>query len=260
MADRLIDAKVRRMVRDPYTDNLFSMVTTAQKVTPRILMETVMRAQQGGKVERPLGSVLHWSPWERLLFSPTYLTRVPPEYGTPIDLRATIGPAAKKPLTVDLPVIVSGMSFGGALAANAKVALALGASRAGTATNTGEAFLPEEREAASRLIVQYIRGTWPRSSQRDWSVLERADAIEIQVGQGAQAGTPQRTKANRIDARMRDVFGLEPGEDALIESHLEGVTSPAEFRDLVRRLKARFPVPVGYKFGATHWLERELAI
>ncbi|MDI3299343.1 MAG: FMN-binding glutamate synthase family protein [Bacillota bacterium] len=256
----LVDSKMKRIMKEPYTDSLINTVTTLQKVNARILVETLMRAKQGKPVGRPFGSVLQMSPWEHILLSPTYLTRVPPKYGTPIDLRVTIGPRAKKPLQIEIPVMVTGMSFGGALSVRAKVALARAASRAGTATNTGEAFLPEEREAADKLIVQYIRGTWPASSQYRWDQLEQADAIEIQVGQGAQAGVAQTTPAKKIHERMREAYGLDPGQDALIESQLEGVKGAQDLERLVRKLKERFPVPIGYKFGATQWMERELEI
>jgi glutamate synthase domain-containing protein 2 len=44
---------------------------------------------------------------------------------------------AKKPIELDIPVYITGMSFG-ALSLEAKMALAKGASMAGTATCSGE--------------------------------------------------------------------------------------------------------------------------
>lgn len=256
----LVDAQIRRILKDPYTDSLVSTAATLMKVGPLETLETLMRAQQGKALGRPFGSVRRLSPWDRFLLSPSYFTRLPVSHGTPIDLRVTIGPRAPKPLQVDIPILVAGMSFGGALSVQAKVALAKGASLVGTATNTGEAYLAEEREAAQKLIVQYIRGTWPKSSQFRWELLEKADAIEIQVGQGAQAGVPQVTPPEEIHTRMREAYGLKEEDHALIDAHLKDVTTPEDLARLVKELKARFGVPVGLKFGATQWLERELDI
>ncbi|MDI3269673.1 MAG: FMN-binding glutamate synthase family protein [Bacillota bacterium] len=254
----LVDAQIRRILKDPYTDSLVNTATTIMKVGPREMLETLMRAQQGKALGRPFGSVRRLSPWDRLLLNPTYLTRLPVSHATPIDLRVTLGPRAAKPLQVELPVMVAGMSFGGALSTQAKVALAKGASLVGTATNTGESYLPEEREAAAKLIIQYIRGTWPHSSQFRWDLFEKADAIEIQIGQGAQAGVPQMTSAEVIHDRMREAYGLGEEDNALIDAHLKGVRTPEDLKGLVRDLKKEFEVPVGLKFGATQWLEREL--
>jgi len=61
-----------------------------------------------------------------------------------------IGPRAKKPLCLDIPLFVSDMSFG-ALSETAKVALAVGAEMSGTGICSGEGgMLPEEQQANSR--------------------------------------------------------------------------------------------------------------
>jgi glutamate synthase domain-containing protein 2 len=99
------------------------------------------------------------SPWEALLFNPVHLHRFPVESMEQVNMGVTIGPQAKRPLKLDIPIFIAGMSYGGALSAAAKIALARAASALGTATNTGEAgLLPEERKEASKLIGQYNRG------------------------------------------------------------------------------------------------------
>src|ERR1700760_562627 len=53
---------------------------------------------------------------------------------------------AKKPIELDIPVYITGMSFG-ALSLEAKMALAKGASMAGSATCSGEGgMIPAERD------------------------------------------------------------------------------------------------------------------
>jgi glutamate synthase domain-containing protein 2 len=120
------------------------------------MIENVMRSTQGKPPERPWGSHLHLSPWEKLLFSPVHLHRFPTPEDVKITTSVTIGKRAKKTLNLAIPLMIAGMSFGGALSKNAKIALAKGASLIGTVTDTGEAgLMEEERAAAALLIGQY---------------------------------------------------------------------------------------------------------
>ncbi|MEB3101499.1 FMN-binding glutamate synthase family protein [Ferviditalea candida] len=257
VANETVDKAIERMARDQYTENLFEIIPVAKKVGTISLMEIVMRTQQGKPPSRPLGSHLRFSPWEKLLFNPVHLFRFPTPDDTRISTSVTIGRNAKKPLTISIPVMIAAMSYGGALSKNAKIALAQAASRIGTATNTGEAgLMEEEREAASLLIGQYNRGGWLNRPDQ----YSRLDAVEIQLGQGAQGSSPQRTEANNIGAEFREVFGIPEGEDAVIHSRLPGVDTKEQFVELVGRLKEETRVPVGLKIAATHHLEKELQI
>lgn len=252
-----MDKAITRLVRDPYVENLFEMVPSARKVGVVNLLEIAMRAKTGKPVERPLGSPLPLSPWEQLLFNPVHLDRFPVKEDAPINKRVVIGHKAKKPLTVEMPIMMAAMSYGGALSKRAKIALAKAATRTGTATNSGEAgLLEEEREAAEKFIGQYNRGGWMNTPEK----YSRLDAIEIQLGQGAQGSAPQRTAAKNIGKEYRETYGLREGEDALIRSRLPGVSSTDDFVRLVGRLRKETGVPVGLKIAASHHLERELAI
>lgn len=258
MADAMVDSLMRRMLQDPYTENIFSMVTSTQKLGARNMVEAALRAESGRALHRPIGSPVVKSPWEMLVFQPVHLApRLPTPDGVGIATQTVIGPRAPRPLRLEIPILIAGMSWGGALSLKAKVALARGATLAGTATNTGEApLLPEERQAAGLLVGQFNRGGWLNDDEQ----LRQLDAIEIQLGQGAQAAAPQRTPAHLFGEEFRRAFKLNPGEDAVIHSRLSGVDSPRNFIRLVRQLKSRYPVPVGVKIAASHHLERELEI
>lgn len=256
-ADEAVDKAIERLARDQYTENLFEVVPVAKKVGPIQLTEILMRASQGVPPARPLGSHMRFSPWEKLLFNPVHLFRFPTPDDVSINTSVTIGRRARKPLSLSIPIMIAAMSYGGALSKSAKIALARAATRVGTATNTGEAgLLEEEREAAGLLIGQYNRGGWMNSFDK----YSRLDAIEIQLGQGAQGSSPQRTKAQSIGDEYREVYGLREGEDAVIHSRLPGVESKEDFIALVRRLQDETGVPVGLKIAATHHLEKELRI
>lgn len=257
IANEIVDKAIERVVRDQYTENIFEMVPISKKIGPINLMENVMRASQGRPPGRPLGSHRKFSPWEMLLFNPVHLFRFPTPENVGISTSVTIGRRAKKPVTLSIPIMIAAMSYGGALSKSAKIALAKAASKVGTATNTGEAgLLEEEREAASILIGQYNRGGWLNQPEK----YKQLDAIEIQLGQGAQGSTPQRTAAKNIGKEYREVFDIPAGEDALIHSRLPGVDTIDQFITLVRQLRTETGVPVGLKLAATHHLEKELQI
>ena len=59
---------------------------------------------------------------------------------------------AKKPIHLDIPVTIAGMSFG-ALSGPAKEALGRGASAAGTSTTTGDGGMTEEERGHSQTLV-----------------------------------------------------------------------------------------------------------
>jgi glutamate synthase domain-containing protein 2 len=260
LVDKIADQLLLRLMRDPYVENLWEIISTTMKVTPRDLMEIVLRAEKGKPLGRPFGSVYHFSPWQDLLFNPVHLVRLPTADQKNVDTKVTLGPNAERPLELQIPIILSGMSFGGALSKQARIALAKASTAAGTATNTGEsAYLPEERETAAKYIYQYHRGRWPHGNKKEFYAL--ADMIEIQLGQGAQASTPQSTKADKIDEEFRDIFGLEAGEDAVIASRLDGLESGKDLKHLVSRLKEETGgVPISYKFAASHYLEEEIEL
>ena len=257
IAHETVEKGLTRIIKDQYIENLFELVPATKKVNPINLVEIAMRAVQGTPVPRPLGSHIHFSPWEELLFNPVHLFRFPTPENVGIQTSVTIGPRARKPLTVSIPIMIAAMSFGGALSKNAKIALAKAATMAGTATNSGEAgLLKEEREAAKLFIGQFNRGGWLNTPEK----YKLLDAVEIQLGQGAQGSTPQRTTSKNIGADYQEVFELKKGEDAVIHSRLPGVNTKDEFIQLVQRLKHETGVPVGLKIAASHHLEKELQI
>jgi len=256
-ANEVVDKAITRIIRDQYIENVFELVPASKKVGPINLMEIAMRASKGMPVPRPLGSHHSFSPWDKILFNPVHLYRFPTPENVAIQTSVTIGQRAKKPLTISIPIMIAGMSFGSALSKSAKIALAKAASMVGTATNTGEAgLLKEEREAASLLIGQYNRGGWLNTPEK----YKQLDAIEIQLGQGAQGSTYQRTTAKNIGKDFKETFELEDGESSLIHSRMPGVNSKEDFIQLVRKLQDETGVPVGLKIAATHHLEKELQI
>ncbi len=259
MVNRLAGGIATRVMTDgKYDENIAEMMAAATGRQPRVLLETALRAERGRTISRPLYTTKRFLHFDDLMFIPAQLSTMPTGENERINLNTVIGPRAQRPLKIELPVYISGMSFGLSLTDSCKIALAKGASEVGTATNSGEGGLyPEERAHAKHYILQYTRGGWPSNPE----TLRQADAIEIQVGQGAQAGSPQSTPAWQLTDEERNSLELEEGQDALIHSRFPGVNSPAEFVDLVQRIRAQVDgIPVGVKLAAGHHLEQDIQV
>ena len=137
----------------------------------------------------------------------------------PVATALTIGPEAKKPLTLEIPIFVSDMSFG-ALSEEAKVALARGAELAGTGICSGEGgMLPDEKAENSRYFYELA------SAKFGWALEKAAScqAFHFKGGQGAKTGTGGHLPGNKVIGKIAEVRGLEPGTPAI---------SPARFLDL----------------------------
>jgi methylamine---glutamate N-methyltransferase subunit C len=241
-----------------YDANVAEMFTSSVGRHPRVLLETFLRAERGQAISRPLYTTKKFLHFDDLMFIPAQLAKLPTGENDHIGMETIIGPKAPRPLRLALPVYITGMAFGLSLSDRCKIALAKGAAAVGTATNSGEGgFYPAEREHAKKYILQYTRGGWPS----DPKILRQADAIEIQVGQGAQAGSPQSTPAWKLTDEEREALGLPEGQDALIHSRFQGVSAPGDFRDLVRRIRDQVDgIPVGIKLAAGHAIERDVEV
>lgn len=239
-------------------ENMAEMFTAAVGRHPRVLLETALRAERGKAISRPLYTTKKFLHFDDLMFVPAQLATLPTGENERIDLTTVIGPRARRPLMIDLPVYITGMAYGLSLSDRCKIALAKGSAVVGTATNSGEGgFFRPEREHAEHYILQYTRGGWPS----DPEILRQADAIEIQAGQGAQAGSPQSTPASKLSAEERKALGLPVGQDALLHSRFPGVDRPEDFKGLVERIRSQVDgIPVGIKIAAGHEIEADLRV
>ncbi len=92
--------------------------------------------------------------WDGIQFVTGQLATPPQLDDVEVGSDLTIGPGARKPLRLEIPLFVSDMSFG-ALSEAAKVALARGAELAGTGIASGEGgMLPEEQAENSRYLYE----------------------------------------------------------------------------------------------------------
>ncbi len=187
--------------------------------------------------------------WEDVLLLTAQLAKKPLLDDASVATKVTIGPAAKKPLTLDIPLFVSDMSFG-ALSEEAKVALAKGAEMAGTGICSGEGgMLPEEQESNSRYFYELASGRF------GWSLdkVEKVQAFHFTAGQGAKTGTGGHLPGKKVNEKIASVRGLQPGEPAISPARFTDLDGPADFRRVAEEVReASGGIPIGFKMSAQH--------
>ncbi|WP_084295556.1 FMN-binding glutamate synthase family protein [Desulfitibacter alkalitolerans] len=255
---RTINNFTKTIMTEPYERNLMELYSATKRIGFQNVVENNMRAEKGTVIERPLGSPRKFLHFDDLMFNMAQLDKHATEDNVIIDTSVIIGPKAKKPLKVSIPILVGGMANGTALDSKVKVAIARAASAAGTATNTGEAGMhPAERKAAKLLILQLPRASWAR----DKKTLRKADMIEIQIGQGAYGGVGHITKEKELDKTSRRIMGLKKNQDAVINAIMPELKNQGSLKELVGELKeVTGGVPVGCKIGCGKYLERDLDV
>lgn len=166
-----------------------------------------------------------------------------------VNTELVIGPNAKKPLQLKLPIFVSDMSFG-ALSEEAKIALASGAQRAGTGICSGEGgMLPEEQAANTRYFYELASAQFGF----DEALLSRVQAFHFKGGQGAKTGTGGHLPGTKVTQKIAEVRGLSAGQDAISPPTFANLHTSADFKrfaDRVREISGG--IPIGMKLSANH--------
>ena len=149
--------------------------------------------------------------WDELVFLPGTLTRFVIEgYREKCETKTVLGARfAAKPLELDIPVYITGMSFG-ALSLEAKMALAKGASMAGTATCSGEGgMIPPERDLSTKWYYQIIQSRYGFNPHH----LMLADAVEFFIGQGCKVGLGGHLMGQKVTEQVAEMRSLPAGID-----------------------------------------------
>jgi len=187
--------------------------------------------------------------WEDIQFLPAQLARRPLFDDEEVNTKTVIGPKAKKPLVLKIPVFVSDMSFG-ALSREAKIALAKGAEMAGTGICSGEGgMLPEEQESNSRYFYELASGKFGFS----WDKVQRAQAFHFKGGQGAKTGTGGHLPGHKVTREIAEVRGLNVGETAISPATFPDLITVQDFKSFADEVREKTGgVPIGFKIAASH--------
>jgi hypothetical protein len=104
-----------RLLSDKYTQNIAELWPSLNRFSVLNILETSLRAQDGKIITRPLGTPKHFLDFENLMFAPHLRTSFSLQESVKVDMQVTIGPNAAKPLTIGIPLMISGMAYGLAL-------------------------------------------------------------------------------------------------------------------------------------------------
>jgi glutamate synthase domain-containing protein 2 len=192
--------------------------------------------------------------WDDLQFVVGQLHRLPLLDDEAVGTDIVIGPNAKKPLRLNIPLFVSDMSFG-ALSEEAKTALAIGAELAGTGICSGEGgMLPEEQAANSRYFYELASARFGFS----WDKVQKTQAFHFKGGQGAKTGTGGHLPGNKVQGKIAEVRELPPGESAISPARFPDWTSLNQYRDFAAEVREQTGgIPVGFKLSAQH-IEKDI--
>ncbi len=187
--------------------------------------------------------------WDDIQILAAQFARKPLMEDVPVATQLTIGPRAKKPLVLDIPLFVSDMSFG-ALSEEAKVALAKGAELAGTGICSGEGgMLPEEQQSNSRYFYELASAKFGFEE----ALLTKVQAFHFKGGQGAKTGTGGHLPGSKVVGKIAEVRGLREGEAAISPPTFADLTTTADFRRYADRVRdVSGGIPVGFKLSANH--------
>ena len=218
----------------------------------RHVVQYIQRAAATGLYEiRGLGAKRSLPHFDDLVLLGASLSRYPLEgYREKCSSKTILGTRyAKKPVELEIPITVAGMSFG-ALSANVKEALGRAATETGTSTTTGDGGMtPEERRSSKTLVYQCLPS---RYGFRPDDV-RSADAIEIVIGQGAKPGGGGMLLGQKVSPRVAKMRTLPAGIDQRSACRHPDWTGPDDLAIKIKELReiTDWQKPIYVKVGAT---------
>ena len=187
--------------------------------------------------------------WDGIQFIVAQLSRKPLMEDIEVGTDLVVGPEARRPLKLKIPIFVSDMSFG-ALSEEAKISMAKGAELAGTGICSGEGgMLPAEQQANSRYFYELASAKFGYNE----SLLKNVQAFHFKGGQGAKTGTGGHLPANKNIGLISEVRGIPEGTPAISPptfTDLNTVDDFSKFAERVREISGG--IPIGFKLSAQH--------
>jgi glutamate synthase domain-containing protein 2 len=258
LVKRMVKKIGDRIFTDSYQENLLELIPGFKHMGVQHALENNLRAETGDVLHRPLGNSKVQPHMERIMFIPDQLKNFPTAADVEVEMKIIIGPSAKKPLELDIPLLIGGMAYGLALSEQTRLALAEAAKKAKTAMNSGEGVvLPEELALGGKLILQFSKTDWAK----DETLYKQADMIEIKFGQGAMMGMGTKIQPENLTGKARELMGLEEDEVAQIYEHFFDQQTQEDLKGLVEELRlASGGVPIGAKIAAGGKLEEDIDV
>jgi len=217
--------------------------------SPQVIDDIHIKAELGRYRMRGMAIFKKIPTWDDLTFLPGTLTRFVIEgYREKCETKTVIGPGARRPLVLDIPIYITGMSFG-ALSYEAKVALARGATMAGTATCSGEGgMMPDERRYSDKWFYQCIQSRYGFNPHH----LRLADACEIFIGQGCKVGLGGHLMGQKVTDQVAEMRSLPAGIDQRSPARHPDWLGPDDLALKINELReaTNGEIPIQLKLGA----------
>src|SRR6476469_1777134 len=208
-------------------------------------------AERGLYDIRGLGAKRVLPTFDDLVFLTASMSRYPLEgYRERCLTKTVLGTRhAKKPIELDIPITVAGMSFG-ALSATVKEAIGRAATALGTSTTTGDGGMTQEERLSSKTLVYQCLPSRYGFNPDD---LRKADAIEIVIGQGAKPGGGGMLLGQKISPRVAEMRTLPAGIDQRSACRHPDWTGPDDLAIKILELReiTDWQVPIYVKIGAS---------
>lgn len=187
--------------------------------------------------------------WDDIQLLPAQLAKKPLLDEEEVSTQVVIGPSAKKPLELEIPIFVSDMSFG-SLSREAKIALARGAEMSGTGICSGEGgMLPDEQAENSRYFYELASGMFGFEMEK----LKKVQAFHFKGGQGAKTGTGGHLPGYKVVGEIAEVRGLEEGQAAISPATFKELKTAGDFKKLADEVREiTGGIPIGFKIAASH--------
>ncbi|WP_439815252.1 FMN-binding glutamate synthase family protein [Zavarzinia sp. CC-PAN008] len=218
---------------------------------PETIAEIQRAADQGLYEIRGFGAKRRLPSFDDLVFLGASVSRYPLEgYRERCATDVVLGSRfAERPLHLDIPVTIAGMSFG-ALGTHAKEALGSAATALGTSTTTGDGGMTDEERRASKSLVYQVLPSRYGLNPDD---LRRADAIEVVIGQGAKPGGGGMLLGLKINPRVAAMRTLPAGIDQRSACRHPDWTGPDDLEIKIEELReiTDWKTPIYVKVGAS---------
>jgi glutamate synthase domain-containing protein 2 len=187
--------------------------------------------------------------WDDLQIMTAQMATKPLLEDMAVGTKLIIGPQAKKPLVLKIPLFVSDMSFG-SLSQEAKIALSKGAHLAGTGICSGEGgMLREEQEENERYFYEYASAGFGY----DEKLLKKVQAFHFKGGQAAKTGTGGHLPASKNIGKISQVRGIPEGEPAISPATFKNLTTVEDFKAFSEHVReVTGGIPIGFKLSANH--------
>jgi len=222
---------------------------TSKIWTKEVINDIHIRSELGRYRMRGFSIFKKIPTFDDLTFLPATLTRFVIEgYREKCETKTILGARfAKRPLVLDIPIYITGMSFG-ALSRNAKVALAKGAAMAGTATCSGEGgAIWEERLYNTKWYYQLIQSHYGFNPHH----MLHADAVEFFISQGCKPGAGGHLMGQKVSEEVAKMRTLPAGIDQRSPVRHPDWLGPDDLAIKIREIReaTNWEVPIQLKIG-----------